>query len=365
MKLRFVTNAGAAAAAFHDAVLEDLEASRLPGKYRAYYGFVRPILPLSLRQHLQGRRGARRRSRDFYPDRFMDRLNRALRADGGVEVIHPWPDGATFAFALTHDVESAEGLRRSLALADLEEEAGFRSSFNIVPHGYAIDQGIVRELQSRGFELGIHGFNHDGRLFVSKRRFDSRVGAVNDALRTYGAVGFRGPMAHRNLSWMQDLDIAYDGSCFDADPYQAMSGGVGSVWPFVAGGFVEMPYTLPQDHTVFIVLGEKDGAMWSDKLSYLRRCGGLVSMLTHPDYLDSSLRLGAYRAFLDEVKGQAGYFHALPRDVAAWWKARDASRIRKREDGSLEVDGPAREMNATVSRFQAGDPIPEFRSAEG
>ncbi len=42
-----------------------------------------------------------------------------------------WPDGARAALTLSHDVETAEGLALAVRLADLEEELGFRSSFNI------------------------------------------------------------------------------------------------------------------------------------------------------------------------------------------------------------------------------------------
>ncbi len=92
-------------------------------------------------------------------------------------------------------------------------------------------------------------------------------------------------MVHRNLVWLQALDIEYDSSCFDIDPFQAAPGGVGSIWPFIAGRFVELPYTMPQDHTLFIGLGERDDRIWKDKMDYLVRHQGMALMLTHPDYL--------------------------------------------------------------------------------
>src|SRR4029079_11830143 len=125
--------------------------------------------------------------------------------------------------------------------------------------------------QSRGFEIGIHGYNHDGKLFTSKRIFDSRLPAINAALRDFDAVGFRAPMVHRNLDWMQSLEIEYDASCYDADPYHAMPGGVGAPWPFIAGRFVELPYTLPQDHTLFVALGERDERIWTSKLAFIAK----------------------------------------------------------------------------------------------
>ena len=99
-----------------------------------------------------------------------------------------------------------------LAIAQLEESLGFRSAWNIVPHKYTVDPGILRELHDRGFEVGVHGYNHDGRLFLSKRNFDRRSSAIREAARRFQASGFRAPMMHRNIEWLQDLGFDYD--CF-------------------------------------------------------------------------------------------------------------------------------------------------------
>jgi hypothetical protein len=200
---------------------------------------------------------------------------------------------------------------------------------------------LLTDLVDRGFEIGVHGYNHDGRLFASRATFDRRVPAINAALQTWGAVGFRSPMVHRNLEWMQALEILYDASCFDMDPYQPMRGGVGSVWPFIAGRFVELPYTLPQDHTLFVVRKERDGTIWHEKLSYLVKLRGMALVITHPDYLNSQRRIEIYRRLLCEARGMAGMWNALPRDVAAWWRARDESQLRHDSDGRWKIDGSA------------------------
>ena len=81
-----------------------------------------------------------------------------------------WPEPYRAALVLTHDVESAEGLRLSIELADLEQARGFRSSFNVVARWYPIDEGILRELLERGFELGVHGVYHDRSMFAFSLR---------------------------------------------------------------------------------------------------------------------------------------------------------------------------------------------------
>ena len=101
--------------------------------------------------------------------------------------------------------------------------------------------------------------------------FDKRVPGMNRRLRQWGAVGFRSPMTHRDPSWMQGLEVEWDSSFFDTDPFEPMPGGVMSIWPFVMGRFVELPYTLPQDHTLIETLGETGPRIWMKKLDYVGR----------------------------------------------------------------------------------------------
>ncbi len=332
-------------------------AARLSPAFRAYYR-LRSLIPLPVRQLLQRYRTVEQTPDWYLPRKFATALAEAVEAAGehGVPAIHPWPDGARFAFVPTHDVETADGLRNIERIANMEEELGFRSSWNIVPHKYPVDRGLLRELQSRGFEIGVHGYNHDGKLFTSRAVFDSRAPAINAALAAFGAVGFRAPMVHRNLEWLQSLQIEYDASCFDVDPYQAMPGGIGGVWPFMAGRFVELPYTLPQDHTLFVALNERDGRIWSEKLDFVAKLCGMALFITHPDYLDSDDRRAAYRRLLERAREMDGMWHALPRQVAAWWRERDRSILRCEPSGEWRIDGPAtgRARAATLRVTRAG-----------
>ncbi|MDP9223277.1 MAG: hypothetical protein M3P18_05390, partial [Actinomycetota bacterium] len=101
-----------------------------------------------------------------------------------------WPHGHRAALVLTHDVESAEGLRLAVEVANFEEERGFRSSFNVVADWYPIDHGILHELSSRSFEIGVHGIHHDRSMFATRQSFEAQLPAVRDAATRFGAVGF-------------------------------------------------------------------------------------------------------------------------------------------------------------------------------
>ena len=219
-----------------------------------------------------------------------------------IPFIHFWPEGHRFAFVLTHDIETAEGQAYVRAVADLEESLGFRSSFNFVPERYPVDHGLMQELRQRGFEIGVHGLKHDGKLFSSRAEFDRRVGRINRYLKEWNATGFRAPLTHRQPEWMQALEIEYDLSFFDSDPYEPIPGGTMSIWPFELGHFVELPYTLVQDHTLTTVLKHKTPRLWLQKVKFIQDYCGMVLVNTHPDYLRAADTWMVYVEFLQEMK---------------------------------------------------------------
>ncbi|WP_457618711.1 hypothetical protein [Lutibacter sp.] len=303
-------------------VYRDFNAS-LSRSYRLYY-LLRPFIPLGVRHILQRRKNYEFSNHWFYPLDFVNGIVEKIQAIGReIPVFHPWPEGAPIAFVLTHDVETQEGFNFIPEIADLEESLGFRSSWNIVPAKYKIDEGLIKDLQKRGFEIGIHGWNHDGKLYFNYKSFKKRAQKINSALNSFGSQGFRSPMVHRKLDWLQELDILYDASCFDIDPFQPMPGGVGSIWPFIAGKFVELPYTLPQDHTLFITLGNADISIWKSKIEFITQYAGMALLLTHPDYLIPEKNFLLYKNFLIWVKNNFKFWHALPHEVAIWWRFRD------------------------------------------
>ncbi len=233
-----------------------------------------------------------------------------------------WPDGRRFALVLTHDVETAAGQAYVREVAALEESCGLRSSFNFVPERYPLDRALLNELRQRDFEIGVHGLNHDGKLYSSADEFAHRSTRINHYLRTLDAVGFRSPLTHRHPEWMQALQIEYDLSFFDTDPYEPMPGGTMSIWPFFLGHFVELPYTLVQDYTLLHILQHRTPQLWLDKVDFIERYCGLALLNTHPDYLADVAAWNVYTAFLQAMRARTGYWHGLPRDAARWWRMR-------------------------------------------
>lgn len=250
-----------------------------------------------------------------------------LEASGREELAFRWfwPRRARAALILTHDVESAAGLRNAVRVADLEEERGLRSSFNLVGSDYVLDPGILRELSERGFELGLHGVHHDRSLFSSRSEFERQLPLLRAQAARLGVRGFRSPATHRVWPWLGELPVDYDCTVPFSDPYEPQPGGCCSPWPFFIGEVIELPYTLPQDHTTFTLLGERTIGLWLRQLERIEAAAGLAQCLSHPDpgYLGDPRKEALYREFLDAVASRPGLWRALPREVAAWWRRRD------------------------------------------
>jgi peptidoglycan/xylan/chitin deacetylase (PgdA/CDA1 family) len=296
---------------------------------RLYYQ-LRPLVPRGVMAAVRraGQRPAARSFRLGWPieDRFVRFLYAVRDRVADSQPMRPfWPADARFAFVLSHDVERAAGQGFVRRVADLDERYGFRSAFNFVPEDYTVDRALVTELHERGFEVGIHGLKHDGKLFASEAAFGDAVARIARHACALGAVGFRSPATLRNPVWMQLLDIEYDSSFFDTDPYEVMPGGTMSIWPFLCGRFVELPYTLAQDHTLVNVLGEHTPRLWIQKVDFIARWGGMALLNAHPDYLLSDGVWRVYEQFLQHMhtlRERSAYWHALPRDVARWWRTR-------------------------------------------
>jgi hypothetical protein len=175
-------------------------------------------------------------------------------------------------------------------------------------------------------------------MFASLSRFDGDCAHINQTLREWGAVGFRSPMTHRHPVPMQELAVEYDSSFFDTDPFEPISGGVMTIWPFFMGRFVELPYTLPQDHTLIETMGETTPRLWIEKSRFIAEHGGMALLNSHPEYLCLAGNLYIYEVFLDAVCCRSDAWRALPKDVAAWWHTRQA-RCQTTTAGSGRGDG--------------------------
>lgn len=315
---------------------------------RLYYR-IRPIVPRSLQIAIR-RAYARRSARTEFPRwPFEPALHDLLRhlylvaaevADEPVPWIAPWPAPYRWAFVLTHDVETATGYAHIGELQALEASLGYRSSWNFVARRYPVEDRILRELERSGCEVGVHGLYHDGRDLASRQLLEARLPEMREHAARWGAVGFRSPATQRRWDLMPSLGFEYDSSYPDTDPYEPQPGGSCSWLPYPIGEMVELPITLPQDHTLFVILRHTDARAWLDKTALLRERGGMALLLTHPDYLRDEAAQRPYRHLLEAHADDESAWRALPREVSGWWRRRAASEIVRDGDG-WSVSGPA------------------------
>jgi hypothetical protein len=92
-----------------------------------------------------------------------------------------------------------------------------------------------------------------------------------------------------------------------------------------------MPYTLPQDSTMFLVLQETSPEIWLRKLDWIVQHSGMALVNVHPDYLHFPGEPASSQAYPVEFykkllqcareKYSGSVWHALPKQVAAFCKA--------------------------------------------
>ena len=243
-----------------------------------------------------------------------------------------WPADKKFALVLMHDVDTQAGHDKCYHLMDLEERLGVRSTFYFVPERYRISRQLLRDLKERGFEVGVHGLRHDGKLFASRAQFLKSAKRINTYLADWKACGFSSPSMHRNLKWMHALNIKYATSTFDTDPFEPQPEGVKTIFPFWVNGsrpgqrYLELPYTMPQDFTLFVILQHKNIDVWQRKLEWIADKGGMALLNTHPDYMNfngekrmpEEYPVSRYAELIRTVQTRYKdqFWHVLPAEVA-------------------------------------------------
>ena len=322
---------------------------RLPSPSVMAYYRVKKYIPLGLR-HWINYAAVRARPRDQFPnwpcetaliEVWWDWLKAALLMVGQQDTWHLgfWPEGKQCCIALTHDVEGPIGFSRMQRMADLEERYGFRSSWNLPLAQYPIDWKIVEQMRLRGFEFGAHGLAHDGRMFRSLDDFEKCRVEVERIAAEHNLVGFRGPSTLRNAQWISRMTFSYDSSFSDTDPYEPQPGGSCSLFPFFLSQVVELPYTLPQDHTLIHLVRRSPIPIWATKARWIQSLGGMILTLVHPDYSGDPPHLMAYEELLKILSEFDTAWRALPMEVAQWWRERAQMKLTIK-DGKPCIEGP-------------------------
>jgi hypothetical protein len=294
-------------------------------------------LPVVVRRHLQkvrlsgwDRISFPRWPVDFAVEDLMQGSMAAVLKSPGVEeipFIWFWPDGAPSCAMMTHDVEGPAGRDFCGALMDLDDSYGIKSSFQLVPETrYDSSQTLCGSFRSRGFEVNIHDLNHDGRLFHSEQQFRQRAAQINAYARRFQSRGFRSGDMYREQGWYGALDLAYDMSVPNVAHLEPQRGGCCTVMPYFVENILELPLTTVQDYSLFHILDDYSIELWKTQIGLILARNGLMSFLTHPDYLIEKRARAVYSdllAHLRHLRNERKLWFALPGDVDGWWRSRN------------------------------------------
>jgi len=321
----------------------------------AYY-FVRPLLSVHVRKHLQkvSLSGWRNLAFPNWPvdttvDVLMEKLMAlSIRQREGAKVpfIWFWPEGKNGCAIVTHDVETQDGVDRSARLMDMNESFGIPASFQVIPEKrYSVSEAYLDSIRRRGCEVNVQDLNHDGHLYCDRRKFERRVAKINRYGKHYGAAGFRAGVLYRNQEWFDLLDFDYDTSVPNVAHLDPQRGGCCTVMPYFIGKLVELPVTTTQDYSLFYILNDYSLQLWERQIELILRKHGMINVITHPDYITGPREEKTYAgllAMLDRVRQERNVWVTLPREVSKWWRQRSQMQLVQK-DGEWCAEGPGNE----------------------
>jgi hypothetical protein len=337
---------------------------------RSIYYLLRPILPIAVRKHLQR---ARLSGWDkiLFPHWPVDSTVESLmahtvslllkaRQTERVPFIWFWPNGASSALIMTHDIEAAAGRDFSSQLMDIDDSYGIKSAFQVVPEmRYDARADFLEAFRKRGFEVNVHDLNHDGDLFQSKDEFLRRAERINRYAREFGARGFRSGAMYRNQDWYDAFKFSFDMSVPNVAHLEPQRGGCCTLMPYFIGKIVELPLTTTQDYSLFHILGDYSIELWKQQIDLIIQRNGLISFIAHPDYL---IEKNAHQVYLDLLKhlvrtrAEKKIWMALPGEVDRWWRSRSQMKL-VRADAGWRIEGPGKERARVAYANRQGDSV--------
>ena len=333
---------------------------------RKSYYLLRELLPVYVRRHLQRAYFTDWRNLQFpsWPVDFnVDSLHEeflrlSMKAKGvrKIPFIWFWPEGASSALIMTHDVETSAGRDFTTKLIDLDASYGIKPSFQVVPEKrYEVPDEYVQEIRGRGCEFNIHDLDHDGHLYQERGEFLRRAKKINGYLRKYNARGFRSGAMYRNQDWYDAYDFSYDMSVPNVAHLEPQRGGCCTVMPYFIGKILEIPLTTSQDYSLFHILNDYSIDLWKQQIDLIRGNNGLISFIAHPDYLIERRARKVYEMLLDHLRqtvARENIWAPLPGEVDRWWRARNQMNLVFHAKAVGKIEGPEkREQAAGVCHF--------------
>ena len=344
---------------------------------RKFYYLIRKYLPFRIRRQLQRIYFHDWKQVPFpvWPvdltvDTLHEELLRLTMEASGVKklpFIWFWPEGAPNCLIMTHDVETSVGRDFTFNLMDLDDSYGFKASYQIIPEKrYQVPDEYVSRIRSRGCEFNIHDLNHDGHLYSERGEFARRAAGINGYVHQHNTQGFRAGAMYRKQDWYDLFEFSYDMSVPNVAHLEPRRGGCCTAMPYFIGKIVELPLTTAQDYSLFHILMDYSINIWKQQLHIIRKSNGLMSFLTHPDYLAERRARDVYESLLDYLRQMVArerLWATLPGEVDRWWRARSRMSLIPRGD-QWEIVGPESERARLAYAVLDGDRV-EYQLAAG
>lgn len=336
---------------------------------KAYY-FARPLMPVNVRRHFQkfdlqdwGEIPFPAWPVDRTVERMLEKLlTLSLKAQGASRIpfIWFWPEGYSSCATMTHDVEESAGLEFCPQLMDIDDAAGIKSSFQIVPEKrYTVSTNVLQTFCERGFEVNVQDLNHDGRLYQNREEFLRRAEKINRYLLKFGSSGFRAGSMYRNTDWYDAFDFSFDMSVPNVAHMESQRGGCCTVMPYFIGKILELPVTTTQDYTLFHIFEDYAITLWIRQLEMIRQKHGLASFIIHPDYVIEARAQNTYRALLahlSKLRSVGQIWIARPGEVNRWWRERSEMKLVER-GGEWAIEGAGKERARIAYAILEGDDV--------
>jgi peptidoglycan/xylan/chitin deacetylase (PgdA/CDA1 family) len=278
--------------------------TRLPFHYHAIPGFLRSVIFRFLYSKASVTSWPKRDFPGYPIEQGFELLRYVYAHAAGPDAV----PARRAEIALTHDIDSPEGFAWVRPIATLEMQYGFRSLWNVVGRKYRIDYGVCDWLADNGFEIGLHGYNHDNKLvFVGEPRIRARLERCRPFMQRYRVRSFRSPSWFRTRELYRVLKDYFqkDYSALDSDILcPGGHGGCLSTRPFTFEELTLVPCTVPfEAPLLFGYRPEQVLDFWKEKLSWLQAGGGDIVVNTHPDpyYGGNEAMLAQYEELLKRL----------------------------------------------------------------
>lgn len=240
-------------------------------------------------------------------------------------------------FAVTHDIDTCKCYNDGISyIREIEKSLNIPTTVFIVPFGqeYDPDLNLLADLSGEDFEIGLHGFSHDGHLLrEGPIIFEKKIKKALNFLKNGGIeiFGYRNPYLMRSeflLESLSKLRFQYDSSSPDIDTLPLTRPYIGlhynkpitrtiAIKNNITRRILQIPSSYPQDVQILddYNLNDKEAFNYFKvKIDFIKDFDGLFIFHTHPIYLIN--REGFFKGVIEYAKSK-NFLPLLMKEIAS------------------------------------------------